>query len=1120
MDMKGHIYTAAILLMVCLSSCSGLDEIKEGGGGIVLSGRIGLPLAQTRSGAVQGNDYGTLTLGMARVDTPAGNSADFSAVDASLEAEMTSDGSAVTLDPIVFTDSYQTFKNASDWVNYASWYPYADVEDGVVAFSVDGNTDILYGDIATGRSDTPFDPVTFNHAMVKFKVWIYAMVPKNNVTGEMAYDPDDVWGTISSLTVKDVPEHLDMALPTSSESRYVFTTSVEKADFVMSAAPKAGEGKLPFGAGTVLPSSFPLEIDERKAIAEFMIPPTSILSLNVTTTGPADGEAISQNISFAKDFKSGCHYDIVLRFSDHGLINAEVKVGEWTQNDVYANELTGDMFYDLSENETANCYVVSSANYNYCFNATVKGNGAEGVVDGTDVTIVPDHADILWADSGVLSDGTAPGFVLMNDGKISDGRVMFAVKGDDNNEIKTLKKEGNILLGVYDRNDNLVWTWHIWMCDPPQRQGYKNGFSVHDRDLGAVEYSPFEIISKGLEADAIDGLYYQWGRPTPLPFGRVLSNGADWGVDDTENVPLAERIVNPHKFYTTRLNEAALSKLWGWRSVSEEYVKTIYDPCPPGYRVPSNRLWRELKLDHEPHIGQNGNNHSIHFSVDDFNDIFYPVSGYYMAEGNVITNKDYSDDNTPGAAYMWAATYDSQNHNPYNLEFERRGATEVGDFSVTSDELHSYYALPVRCVSRKSTPHVEDLSVSQTANSYIVQDQGYFKFNVSVRGNGVGKLVSPGTAEFIDISEGLATDISGSIVKLKPLWWQEAGGVDMIGTDIPVILDDDGRVNDGYVMFHIDSFREGNLVLAGYDESETNILWTWHLWLTDTPEQLKSHNFAVMDRNLGATHAPSIGNDSSVAFGDAYEFYSTVGLYFQWGRKDPFVCPGKAYYYYDGASWSRKTGLMGYTDALEQKTIPYSVQNPMNFNRSSYDLGLIPTGTNNIGSWGYDYNANENQCFSTYRLPEARPSLWGYSSASGLGKTTTKTMYDPCPPGYCVAFYTVWTNDSQQYYTNLDSGYKSFPYTYSGGDKLINGYGIVVDRDNTFDPTWYPFSGYIDGKGNMTYYQTEGRFHSSTPAGNGSRSLYYTSQYTGQAVSSDYKGIPSSYAYPVRCQKQ
>ena len=165
--MKAHIYTAAILLMVCLSSCSGLDEIKEGGGGIVLSGRIGLPLAQTRSGAVQGNDYGTLTLGMARVDTPAGNSADFSAVDASLEAEMTSDGSAVTLDPIVFTDSYQTFKNASDWVNYASWYPYADVEDGVVAFSVDGNTDILYGDIATGRSDTPFDPVTFNHAMVK-----------------------------------------------------------------------------------------------------------------------------------------------------------------------------------------------------------------------------------------------------------------------------------------------------------------------------------------------------------------------------------------------------------------------------------------------------------------------------------------------------------------------------------------------------------------------------------------------------------------------------------------------------------------------------------------------------------------------------------------------------------------------------------------------------------------------------------------------------------------------------------------------------------------------------------------------------------------------------------------
>ena len=86
MDMKGHIYSAAILLMVWLTSCSGLDEIKESGGDIVLSGRVGLSLVQTRSegGPIQGNDYGTLTLGMARVDTPAKSSADFSAVDDAL----------------------------------------------------------------------------------------------------------------------------------------------------------------------------------------------------------------------------------------------------------------------------------------------------------------------------------------------------------------------------------------------------------------------------------------------------------------------------------------------------------------------------------------------------------------------------------------------------------------------------------------------------------------------------------------------------------------------------------------------------------------------------------------------------------------------------------------------------------------------------------------------------------------------------------------------------------------------------------------------------------------------------------------------------------------------------
>ena len=47
-------------------------------------------------------------------------------------------------------------------------------------------------------------------------------------------------------------------------------------------------------------------------------------------------------------------------------------------------------------------------------------------------------------------------------------------------------------------------------------------------------------------------------------------------------------------------------------------------------------------------------------------------------------------------------------------------------------------------------------------------------------------------------------------------------------------------------------------------------------------------------------------------------------------------------------------------------------------------------------------------------------------------------------------------------------------------------------------------------------------FHTSTPAGNGSRGIYYDAYSSGQAIntSGELYGLPSTFAYPVRCQKE
>ena len=154
--------------------------------------------------------------------------------------------------------------------------------------------------------------------------------------------------------------------------------------------------------------------------------------------------------------------------------------------------------------------------------------------------------------------------------------------------------------------------------------------------------------------------------------------------------------------------------------------------------------------------------------------------------------------------------------------------------------------------------------------------------------------------------------------------------------------------------------------------------------------------------------------------------------------------------------------------------------------------------------------------------PDDRQSLWGYSASSGYGVTTTKTMYDPCPPGYIVAHYLVWTNTerdsspSKLYYSNLDGEFKSHGITGSNNAGIF-----LTNHSSRFDSAWFPYSGYIEGDSFTLKEQGKmGLFHTSTPAGNGARSLMYNNSKSGQGVSGNYWGMPSTFAYPVRCQKE
>lgn len=147
-----------------------------------------------------------------------------------------------------------------------------------------------------------------------------------------------------------------------------------------------------------------------------------------------------------------------------------------------------------------------------------------------------------------------------------------------------------------------------------------------------------------------------------------------------------------------------------------------------------------------------------------------------------------------------------------------------------------------------------DLSAAGTANCYLIQGAGDYKFR-SVIGN---------------------TDATVGNVKSVEVLWESFGTDEMpnVGDLIASV-----SYKNGYIRFSTpENFRDGNAVIAAKNSKGT-ILWSWHIWCAEegfNGQVYYNDAGIMMDRNLGATSATP---------GDV----GALGLLYQWGRKDPFM---------------------------------------------------------------------------------------------------------------------------------------------------------------------------------------------------------------------------------------
>ncbi len=227
---------------------------------------------------------------------------------------------------------------------------------------------------------------------------------------------------------------------------------------------------------------------------------------------------------------------------------------------------------DLDAAGNANCYIVTEAG-GYKFKA-VKGNNPVSFLED------PDNAVVLWETWNDASEVTA-GSVLAS-----------AFYAEDYVIIQTPEtlRPGNAVVAVRNEDNQILWSWHIWIpATAIETASYGNilGSDAMDRNLGA-------LVATAATEDAIDplsyGMVYQWGRKDPFTAaGSFNSSSQATYAGEPEvvapgQISLEESIANPRSM--GHINNG------DWADVPNnnfwmETEKTLYDPCPAGYRVPN-----------------------------------------------------------------------------------------------------------------------------------------------------------------------------------------------------------------------------------------------------------------------------------------------------------------------------------------------------------------------------------------------------------------------------------------------------------------------------------------------------------------------------------------------------
>lgn len=337
-----------------------------------------------------------------------------------------------------------------------------------------------------------------------------------------------------------------------------------------------------------------------------------------------------------------------------------------------------------------------------------------------------------------------------------------------------------------------------------------------------------------------------------------------------------------------------------------------------------------------------------------------------------------------------------------------------------------------------------------TANCYVVSAPGWYRFP-AVYGNaikgGSDNFASyngdGGTNRFAAFKNHLNNDIQGP-------WITKAvadGGNGIVIDGVSILWDDADDLitsdditkpfyKDDYIYFHVGHITNANAVITA--TSGGTVVWSWHIWAVANPVT----NLATTKIQQTLLNSSGGTFNYKSVYGDNGEFFQTMDL----GQNDhedtevdPRFCDVRFVQKYKDKTIDtvtvrfRQSGIKDHTNVANALTYQWGRKDP--FSSESATVTYQTASEDNVAeaimhpdilyrasasfSWSGNLRVDNLWNSKTDYVVNRFAFFVDGQSGGRQDKKVQKTIYDPCPPGFCVPNLFAFTafNDKGLYET-------------------------------------------------------------------------------------------------------